>query len=169
MLLLPSPLLSLLGRAELLLHSLARVVSKRVEVVAVAHVDERLAAVVHLLELPHDVVRRRERDVRAVADFGRTLRALRNVEDVFRRQAGAGDLLDRFVEPAAIVGHVNRQRRGTGGDDAEHVAFVDQFLRDLLEQFPDPRSVAEVQVQVVDEDQEDPPGGIVGRARRPAG
>ena len=50
---------------------------ERIEVVAVADVDERLAPVVHLLQLPHHVLRRRERHVRAVPDFGRTLLSLR--------------------------------------------------------------------------------------------
>ena len=70
-------------------------------------------------------------------------------------QAGARDLLDRLVEPLAVVGQVDRDRRGAGRDDAEHVAVVDQLLRDLLEQVADAAGVAEVEVQVVDEDQED--------------
>ena len=57
-------------------------------------------------------------------------------------------------------------RRRTGRDDAEHVPFVDQLLGDLLEQIADATGVAEVQVQVVDEDQEDAAGGVVGRPRR---
>ena len=43
---------------------------------------------------------------------------------------------------------------------------MDQLLRDLLEQIADAAGVAEVEVQVVDEDQEDAAGGVVGRPRR---
>ena len=48
----------------------------------------------------------------------------------------------------------------------EHVAVVDQRLRDLLEELADAAGVAEVQVQVVDEEEEDAAGGVVGRPRR---
>ena len=92
--------------------------------------------------------------------------ACRRVDDVLRLQPVAGDLVDRLVEALAIVGHVDRDRRRPGRDDAEHVAVVDQLLRDLLEQLADAAGVAEVQVQVVDEDQEDAAGGVVGRPRR---
>ena len=84
----------------------------------------------------------------------------------FGLQAGAGDLLDRLVEPLAVVGQVDRQRRRAGRDDAEHVAVVNQILRDLLEQLADAPGVAEVEVQVVDEDQEDAARRVGGRPRR---
>ena len=48
-------------------------VLERVEVVPVAHVDDRLAPVLDLLEVRHDVGRRRERHVRAVANLARPL------------------------------------------------------------------------------------------------
>ena len=139
---------------------------ERIEVVAVADVDERLAPVVHLFELPHHVVRRRERHVRAVPDFGRPLLPLRHVEDVLGREPCAGDLLDRFGQAAAIVGQVDGDRRRPGGDDAEHVSFVDQLLGDLLEQLANPAGVAEVEVQVVDEDEEDAARRVGRRPRR---
>ncbi len=128
---------------------------ERIEVVAVADVDERLAPVVHLLEILHQVVGGRERDVRAIADFRWTFGADGRVEDFIRPQARARDLVDRLVEPRLVVGHVDRDRRRAGRDDAEHVAVVNQLLRNLLEQLADAAGVAEVQVQVVDEDQED--------------
>ena len=53
---------------------------------------------------------------------------------------------------------------GPGGDDAEHVSFVNELLGDLLEQVADAAGVAEVEVQVVDEDEED----AAGRVRWPA-
>ena len=49
---------------------------ERIEVVSAADVDDRLAAVLQLLEVPHQVVGGRERHVRAMAQFGRPLRAL---------------------------------------------------------------------------------------------
>ena len=139
---------------------------ERIEVVAVADVDERLAPVVHLFELAHHVLRRRERHVRAVPHFGRTLLPLRHVENVLGREPRPGDLLDRFGEAAAIVGEVDGDRRRARGDDAEHVSFVDQLLGDFLEQLPNPAGVAEVEVQVVDEDEEDPASRVRGRPRR---
>ena len=51
----------------------------------------------------------------------------------------------------------------TGADDAEHVAFVNQEAKHLLDQIAGPRRLAELQVEVVDEDQEDAAGGVVGR------
>ena len=137
-----------------------------IEVVAVADVDERLAAIVDLLELLQDVVGGGERDVRAIAHFGRTLRPVGRGDDLVGLQAGARDLADRLVEPLAIVGHVDGDRRGAARHDAEHVAFVDQLPGDLLEQLTDAPGVPEIHVQVVDEDQEDAPRRVVGRARR---
>ncbi len=46
-------------------------VLERIEVVAFAHPHERLAAVVHLLEIVERFLHRRERDVRVVAQLGR--------------------------------------------------------------------------------------------------
>ena len=80
--------------------------------------------------------------------------------------ARAGDLLDRFGQPPAIVGEIDRDRRGARRDDAEHVAFVHELVGDLLEQLADAPGVAEVEVQVVDEDEEDAAGRIAGRPRR---
>ena len=104
--------------------------------------------------------------MRAVADFGRPLRSFGHVEDVLRRQSGAGDLLDRLVEPLPVVGEIDRQRRRPGRDDAEHVAFVNQLLRDLLEQLADAAGIAEVQMEIVDEDQEDAARRVGRRTRR---
>jgi hypothetical protein len=121
---------------------------------------------VNLRQVLDDVVRRRERHVRPIADFGRSVRSLRHVKDVFWRETVAGDLLDCLIEPLAVVGQIDRQRRRAGGDDAEHVAFVNQLFGDLLEQFANASRVAEIEVQIVDEDQEDAAGRIVGWAAR---
>ena len=103
--------------------------------------------------------------MRAIAHFARAVGAFRALDDVRRLQAVAGDLLDRLVQHLAVVGRIDRERRGAGRDDREHVAFVDQRLRDALEQIADAAGVAEVEVQVVDDDQEDAAGGVVARAR----
>ena len=141
-------------------------VGERIEVVAVADEDERLAAVLHLLEILDEVVGRRERDVGAIADFARPLRALRPFDDVRRLQAVAGDLLHHLVEPLQIVVDVDLDGRRAGGDDAPHVAFVEQVRLDLLEQLADAAGVAEVEMQIVDEEQHDAPGRVVRRTRR---
>ena len=70
--------------------------------------------------------------MRAVAHFARAVGAFRALDDVGRLQAVAGDLLDRLVQDLAVVGRIDRERRGAGRDDREHVAFVDQRLRDRL-------------------------------------
>ena len=144
---------------------LARV-GKRIEVVAVADVDEGLAAVVHLLQALHDVVGRVERHVRAIPDLGRTFRAERRVENLLGLEARARDLVDRLVEPLAVVGQIDRQRRRPAGDDAEHVPFVNELVRDLLEEVLDPAGVPEIEVQVVDEDQPDAAGRVARRFAR---
>ena len=102
----------------------------------------------------------------AIADFGRALRAVLSLDDVRRLEAVAGDLLDRLVEHLAVVGQVDGQRRRPGGDDAEHVALVDQGPGDALEQVADAAGVAEVEMQIVDDDEEDAAGGVVARPRR---
>ena len=132
-----------------------------IEVEAVAHPHHRLAPVGDAFELRDDVARRRERHVRPVEHFGRALRSVLALNDVFGFQAVAGDLLDRLVQNLAVVGEIDRQRRRAGGDDAEHVAFVHERARDALEQIADAAGVAEIQVQVVDDDQEDAAGRVV--------
>ena len=104
--------------------------------------------------------------MRAIPDFARPFRARRPVDDVGRLQLVARDLLDRFVEPRLVVGHVDGDRRGSARDDAEHVAVVHQLLRDLLEQLANASRVVELQMQIVDEEQEDAPGDVVARPRR---
>ena len=136
-----------------------------IEVVAAADVDDGLAPVLQLLEVPHQVVGGRERDVRAVAQLGGPLRRLHPLDDVLGRQAAAGDALDRRLEHLPVVGQLLRNRRSAGADDAEHVAFVDQVAQHLLDQVARARRAPEVEVQVVDEDQEDAARRVVGRPR----
>ncbi len=139
---------------------------ERVEVVAVADVDERLAPVVHLRQVVEQISRRRERDVGPVADLGRPLLPFRPLDDVGRLERAAHHLLQRLVDALEIVGEVDGDRRRPGRHDAEHVALVDERALDLLEQVADPRRVLEVQVQVVDEQDEDAPGRVVARPGR---
>ena len=84
-------------------------------------------------------------------------------DDFLRRQAAAGDALDRRLEHLPVVGQLLRDRRMAGADDAEHVAVVNQDAQHLLDQLARPRRLAELQVEVVDEDQEDAAGRVVGR------
>ena len=93
--------------------------------------------------------------MRAVADFGRPFRASGSLNDLGGLQPVARDLLDRVLEDLPVVGRIDRQRRRAGRDDAEHVAFVHQRVRNPLEEIADAPGVAEVEVQVVDDDQED--------------
>ncbi|MCK7529255.1 MAG: hypothetical protein MZV64_72730 [Ignavibacteriales bacterium] len=72
---------------------------ERVEVVAVAHVDERLAPVVHLRQVVEQVGGRRERHVRPVPDLGRPFLPFRPLDDVGRLERAAHHLLDRLVDP----------------------------------------------------------------------
>ena len=69
-------------------------------------------------------------------------------------------------ETAAVVGQIDRDRRGPGRHDAEHVPFVHQLVGDFLEEIADAAGVAEVEVQVVDENQEDAARRVRRRARR---
>ena len=48
-------------------------------------------------------------------------------------------------------------------DDAEHVAFVNQQAHHPLDQIAGPRRAAEIEMQVVDEEQEHAAGRVVGR------
>ena len=52
------------------------------------------------------VVGGRERHVRAIAHFGRALRALRRLDDFLRLQPAAGDPADRLIEHLAVVGQL---------------------------------------------------------------
>ena len=74
-------------------------------------------------------------------------------------------LLDRFVEPLAVVGEIGSSTR-CRSTTSEHVALVHQLLRDLLEQLLQPRGVGEVEVEVVHEEQQDAAGSVVGWPRR---
>ena len=139
---------------------------ERVEVVAVAHVDERLAPVVHLRQVLEQLGRRRKRHVRPVAHLGRPVLPFRPLDDVGRLQRAAHHLLERLVDPLEVVREVDGDRRGARRHDPEHVALVDERALDLLEQVADARRVLEVEVQVVDEQDEDAPGGVVGRPGR---
>jgi hypothetical protein len=64
---------------------------ERIEVVAAAQIDDGLAAVLQLLQVAHQIVRCGERDVRAVTQFGRTLRALHAFDDFLRPETTASD------------------------------------------------------------------------------
>ena len=55
---------------------------------------------------------------------------------------------------------------GPGRHHAEHIAVVHQILLELLKQLSDASGIAEVEVQVVDEEQEDAASGVVGRPHR---
>lgn len=61
-------------------------VRERIEVVAAAHVEHRLAAPTHALEIPQQIVHGGERHVGAVAQLGWTLRPGGSLNDLFRTQ-----------------------------------------------------------------------------------
>ena len=107
--------------------------------------------------------------MRLVADFRRALRPLRGRDDVAGRQRAARELACSLVQAPPVVGQIDLDRGRPGGDDAEHVAFVDQLARDALQEISDAGGVAEIQVQIVDEDEEDAAGlagGGPGRRHR---
>ena len=68
---------------------------ERVEVLAVADEHERLAAVLHLLEIPHLVVGQRQRHVCAMSQLGRPLTPLRTLDDLARPESVPLDSFDR--------------------------------------------------------------------------
>ncbi len=136
---------------------------ERIEVVAVAHIDERLATIVDLPKVVQQVVRSAERHMRAMADFRGTFRADGSFQDVARREAVSRNASDRLIEPAPIVGQVNLDRRCPRREDAEHVPLVDQFLRDRFQQLAYARRVGGVEVKIVDEDEEDAPRDVARR------
>ena len=81
---------------------------ERIEIVAFAHPHERLAPVVHLLEIVERLLHRRKRDVRVVAQLGRCLPSPCRVSMISLGFSPLpGDLVDRFVEALAVVGHVD--------------------------------------------------------------
>ena len=123
----------------------------------------RLAAVVHGLEVLQRVGHRRERDVRAVPDFARAAGPARAVDDLGRLELVAGHLLDRVVDPRPVVRHVHLDGRRTARHDAEEIPFVHELLGNLLEQLADTSRVAELQVLVVHEEQEDAARHVGGR------
>ena len=71
-----------------------------------------------------------------------------------------------LVQAPPVVGQIDLDRGRPGGDDAEHVAFVNQLARDALQEISDAGRVAEIQVQIVDEDEEDAAGLAGGGPRR---
>ncbi len=97
---------------------------------------------------------------------GRALRPLRGRDDVAGRQRAARELASSLVQAPPVVGQIDLDRGRPGGDDAEHVAFVNQLARDALQEISDPGRVAEIQVQIVDEDEEDAAGLAGGGPRR---
>ena len=104
--------------------------------------------------------------MRPIPYFRRPFGGFRALDDVRRLQAVAGDLLDRLVEHLVVVGRIDGERRRAGGHDREHVAFVNQVARDPLEEIANPPGIAEVEVQVVDDDEEDATGRVVPRPGR---
>ena len=104
-----------------------------------------------------------------MTQLGRPLRALHALDDFLGLQPAAGDFRDQRIEHLPVVGQLLGDRRVAGRHDAEHVAFVNQQLEHLLDQIARARRAAEVEVEIVDEDQEDAPGGVVGRAVASAG
>ena len=155
-----------LGFAGALLLLFLASVRERIEVVPVADIDERLAAIVDLGQVSQQVVRRAEGHVRSMPHLRQAGAAARRGEHVARRKAVAHDLAGRLIEPVPVVGQVDLDRRGAGREDAEQVASVDQPLRDPVEQLTHARRLAGFEMRVVDEDEEDAPRGVVRGPRR---
>ena len=129
---------------------------ERVEVIPVAHVDDRLAPVLDLLELPHQIVGGGKRCVRAEPEVARTLPALGPFDDVGDAQPVAFDPADQRFQQPPVVAHVQRHGRRSRREEREQVAFMDQRAGNLLQHGPDMRRIQRVEMEVIDEQQEDP-------------
>ncbi len=81
----------------------------------------------------------------------------------FGAQTASGHAGDGRFENLTIVGELLRDGRGARAHDAEHVAFVNQQAHHSLDQIAGARRAAEIEMQVVDEEQEHAAGRVVGR------
>src|SRR5262249_34541424 len=79
-----------------------------VEVVPAAHPENRLATVVELLQVLHQLARRRKRDMRAIPQLHRTVGAFLAFDDLSWLQTIAADPVDRIVEQRAVIGEIDR-------------------------------------------------------------
>ena len=125
-----------------------------IEIVSFADPHERFPAIVHLLEVVERLGHRRKRDVRAIAKLGRPSRPGRHLDDLAGLERRASHLLDRVIHAPLVVRHVDRDRRRAARDDAEHVAVVEERLRNPLEQVANARRGLKLQVHVVHEEKE---------------
>ena len=125
---------------------------ERIEIVTVADEHHRLAAMLGLLKVIQHVVDGLEGHVRAVHHFLRRFARGRLLDDFRRLQPASRDLVRRFLHPAAVVGEIDRNRRRAGRHDAEQPANA--------------RGVAELEMQIVDDKNNDAAGGVVDGPRR---
>src|SRR4029453_12281102 len=79
---------------------------ERIEVVAATDIDDRLAPVLHLLEIPHLFVGQREGHVRAMTKLGRSLTSLRALNDLARRQPTTLNPADGRLQHLPVVGQL---------------------------------------------------------------
>jgi ribose 5-phosphate isomerase B len=120
---------------------------------------------VQLLEVLHQLICSRERDVRAIPELHRTVGTFLSLDDLRWLETIAADAVDRIVEQRAVVGEINGNRRRAGADHAPHVAVVDQVLQHLAEEVADARRLLKVHVEVVNEQKEHASRRVVGRPR----
>ena len=138
-----------------------------VQIVPGADVDEHLAAVHDRFETRQDVVDRLERLVRAPAHLLRSLvSGLHVVDQLAGSEPVAQDRVGGLGQSRTVVGQVHRHLARPVRDHPEQIALVNQRVRDRTNDAPDLRCGAGLQVELVDEQDDDPPGQRRCRLRR---
>ena len=142
---------------------------KRVEVVTAADEHDCLPPILGLLQVIEQLVGRLEGDVRAMHHFLRRLARRGGLDDFRRLQTAARDPVGRLFHPRSVVGEVDGNRRGSRRDNPEEIFLMNELLSHVAEEAPHAMRVAEVEMQIVDDKNDDAARSVIARARRRQG
>ena len=138
-----------------------------IHVIPRAHIDEHLPTILDGLEVLEELVDGPKGTMRTPAQLRRpTAPLLHGVDQIIRGEPIAHEPVRRRIQQGTVIREIDPDRGGAVRNEANQIPFMNQDVPDSLDEVTELAGHEGLQVQLVHEENDDPPRGVIHRASR---